>query len=392
MKFSVAVASTGAAATSVLGANDRPTYGLIGAGNRGRGVSQAFQKLGARCVGLCEVYEPNLEQARKQSPPDARAYVDHREMLAQPGLDFVLVATPDHHHCPNLLDALAAGKDVYLEKPLSMSLEESARMVAAVRQSQQIVQVGMQRRSMEFMWQARKLVDEGILGTISAVKPMWNWHFSKPIDHSPLEGKLDWERFHGAAPRRLPEPGRFRWWRGFWDYSGGNMTDQGTHLMDVVQWMTNSGPPRAAVCHGYIAKMNGAEVPDVFCAVFEYPGFMVTWTLNYATSYQNDWSIVFHGDRASMVMDRLGCRICQDPGLQSDPWNLRGDLPLIREIKDTGTGMEHQQNFLDCIRSRKQPNCTVETAAAAVAGPHLANVAYREQRRARLSDDAARPV
>jgi predicted dehydrogenase len=392
LKTSVAVASVTASANRVLGANERPAYGIIGTGSRARNLNKIFQGLGAQCVALCDVYEPFLELARQDSPRDAKAYVDYKDLLAQPGVDFVVIGTPDHQHCPNLLDSLAAGKDVYLEKPLSHSLEQSATMVEAVRRTKQIVQIGMQRRSMEFMLQAKRLVDDGMLGTISAVKPMWNWHFAAPLDNSPLPGKLDWERFQGPADKRPLEPMRFRWWRGFWAYSGGNMTDQGTHLMDVVQWMTGSGPPRAAVCHGYLAKMKGAEVPDVFCAVFEYPNFLATWTLNYATSYQNDWSIVFHGDQASMVMDRRGCRIYKDPGLQAEPWNLKTDLPLVRELPDTGTGMEHQQNFLDSIRARKEPNCTVEIAAAAVAGPHLANLALLQGRKVKLSADGARAM
>ena len=377
-------------AASARGANDRLAYGLIGAGNRGRWLNRAFQKLGARCVALCDVYEPNLELARKDSPPDVKTYVDYRELLAQPGIDFVVIATPDHHHCPNLLAALAAGKDVYLEKPLSVSLEESVRMVAAASQSRQIVQVGMQRRSMEFCIQVKRLVDEGILGKVSMAKALWNWHFAKPIDNSPLPGKLDWDRFLGSAPKRPLEPRRFRWWRGFWDYSGGNMTDQGTHLMDVIQWMTNSGPPRAAVCHGYLAKMIGAEVPDAFCAAFEYAHFMATWTLNYASSYENDWSIQIQGDQATLVLDRTGARIYKDPGVQDAPWNLTEPLPLIRRIEDRSSGLEHQQNFLECVRSRRQPNCTVEMAAAAVAGPHLANLALKLEKKVRLSADGAR--
>lgn len=377
---------------SVRGANDRPSYGLIGTGNRGRSLNRAFQKLGAQCVALCDPYEPHLELARKESPEGVKTYVDYQELLAQPGMDFVVIATPDHHHCPNLLAALAAGKDVYLEKPLSMSLEESAKMAAAVRKSRQIVQVGMQRRSMQFCIEVKKLVDEGVLGKVSMAKALWNWHFAKAIDNSPLPGKLDWERFLGPARKRPLEPRRFRWWRGFWDYSGGNMTDQGTHLMDVIQWMTNSGPPRAALCHGYIAKMIGAEVPDVFCAAFEYPDFMATWTLNYASSYENDWSIQIQGDQATLVLDRRGARIYKDPGLQSAPWNLTEPLEIIRRIEDRSTGLEHQQNFLEAIRTRQQPNCTVETAAEAVAGPHLANLALRREKKVRLSPDGSKAV
>jgi len=229
------------------GANDRPAYGLIGAGGRGRWLSQAFQKVGAECVALCDVYEPNIELALKESPAGTKTYVDSREMLQQPGIDFIVIGTPDHQHWPNLREALAAGKDVYLEKPLSHSLDQSEEMVRAVRRTKQIVQVGMQRRSMPFVRKAKSLVDEGTIGKVTMVKAMCNWHFAMPLDNSPLAGKLDWERFLGPARKRPLEPRRFRWWRAFWDYSGGNMTDQGTHLMDVVQWMTNSGPPRSAV-------------------------------------------------------------------------------------------------------------------------------------------------
>jgi predicted dehydrogenase len=375
-----------------FGANDRPAYGLIGTGNRGRSLNRAFQKLGAQCVALCDPYEPHLELARQESPAEVKTYLDYHDLLAQPGVDFVVIATPDHHHCPNLLAALAAGKDVYLEKPLSMSLEESARMAAAARRCKQIVQVGMQRRSMPFCIEVKRLVEQGVLGKVSMAKALWNWHFAKPLDNSPLPGKLDWERFLGPARKRPLEPRRFRWWRGFWDYSGGNMTDQGTHLMDVIQWMTNSGAPRAALCHGYIAKMLGAEAPDVFCAAFEYPDFMATWTLNYASSYENDWSIQIQGDQATLVLDRRGARLYKDPGLQQAPWNLTEPLELLRRIEDRSTGLEHQQNFLECIRSRQQPNCTVETAAAAVAGPHLANLAFRREKKMRLSADGAKAV
>ena len=358
------------------GANDRPAYGLIGAGGRGRWLSQTFQKLGAECVALCDVYEPNLELALKDSPQGTKTYIDYKEMLGQAGIDFVVIGTPDHQHWPNLRASLEAGKDVYLEKPLSHSLEQSAEMVRAVRRTKHIVQVGMQRRSMPFVRKAKSLVDEGAIGKVTMVKAMWNWHFALPLDNSPLPGKLDWRRFLGPAKKRPLEPRRFRWWRSFWDYSGGNMTDQGTHLMDVVQWLTNSGAPRSAVCQGYVIDAEGSEVPNVFSAVFEYPGFLATWTLNYRSSYQYDWSIHFQGEKAAMVLDRHGCRIYKDPGESPEPWSQRVEEELVLTEEDRDSAEVHQQNFLDCIHSRTEPNCTVEIAAAAVAGPHMANQAY----------------
>ena len=168
-------------------------------------------------------------------------------------------------------------------------------MIAAVRKSKQVVQIGMQRRSAESIMKAKKLVEDGVLGRITMVKPQWDWNIAKPLDNSPLEGELDWKRFLGTAKKRDLEPMRFRRWRYFWDYAGGNMTDQGTHLMDVVQWFTNTGMPESAIAQGYIAKTKGAEHADVFSAIFEYPNHIVNWTLDYANSFENGWSITFMG-------------------------------------------------------------------------------------------------
>ncbi len=363
---------------SAWGANDRVAYGLSGAGGRGRYLSQNFMKLGAECVAVAEVYEPYKNQALKDAP-NAKAYIDYHELMQQPGLDAVVIASPDHQHAPMLFAALEAKKDVYLEKPMSHSLEQSQAIIQGVRSSSQIVQVGMQRRSAPSVIKAKELLDTGILGKITMAKPMWNWNVSKPLDNSPLPGKLDWDRFLGPAKARDLEPMRFRSWRYFWDYSGGNMTDQGTHLMDVVQWFTNSGPVRSAVCYGQRAKNTGSEVPDVFSAVFEYDKLMATWTLNYCNSYDNDWSIQFQGDEGTMIIDNNGYRIWKEP-VPKNPEPVQAmAAPIPIE--------PHIQNFLDCIKSRKQPNATVEVGASAVSAPHLANLAFHQDRRVKMKPD-----
>lgn len=361
---------------SAFGANDRINYGVIATGGRGRSVSRVFQKLGAQCVALCDVYEPNVEAAKKDAP-DAKTYGDYRELLAkESGLDAVLIASPDHHHCPMLMAAIAAKKDVYAEKPLSKTLEESVKMIKAVRSSKQIVQIGMQRRSAPAIHKAKKLVEDGVLGRVTLVKAQWHWNISKPLNNSELPGPLNWQAFLGAAPKRALEPMRFRYWRYFHDYAGGNMTDQGTHLMDVVQWFMQSGPPKSAVAQGYVAKMEGAEHPDVFSAVFEYPNYMATWTLDYANAYQNGWSILFMGDKGTMILDDAGYKVF------AEPWK-RDSEPLYAEASPVP--MEtHVQNFFDSMKSREDPNCTVEIAANAVAGPHLANLAMMQGKKMRL--------
>jgi predicted dehydrogenase len=362
----------------VRGANDRLAYGQIGAGGRGRDLTATFKKLGAECVAVADVYEPNLQAALRASP-DAKGYVDYHDLLAQPGLDAVVIATPDHHHAPMLFAALEAKKDVYLEKPMSHSLEESRRIIEAVRSTKQIVQVGMQRRSAPAVIEAKRIFDSGMLGRITMAKPMWNWNVSKKLDNSPLPGKLDWKRFLGNAPERELEPMRFRSWRYFWDYSGGNMTDQGTHLMDVVQWFIGSGMARSAVCYGQLAKNEGSEVPDVFCAVFEYPNLMATWTLNYCNSYENDWSIQFQGDQGTMILNAAGYRIWKEPVPTNPAPVQQKAAPIPLEA--------HVQNFMDCVKSRQEPNAPVEVGASAVSAPHLANVAFHAARQARLSAD-----
>src|SRR4051812_17259159 len=206
-----------------FGANDRISYGVIATGGRGQYVASIFKKLGAECVALCDVYEPNLQRA-KSAFPDAKTFVDYNDLLAEK-MDAVLLAGPDHHHCPMLVAALAAGKDVYAEKPLSKTLEENVTMINAVKKSDRVVQIGMQRRSSEPILKAKKLIDNGILGQITLVKPQWHWNVAKPLDNSPLPGKIDWKRFLGTAQEREVVPMRYRYWRQFWDYAGGNMTD-----------------------------------------------------------------------------------------------------------------------------------------------------------------------
>jgi predicted dehydrogenase len=366
---------------SAWGANDRLAYGLIGSGGRGRYLQGNFQKLGAECVAIAEVYEPNLQNALKTTP-EAKPYLDYHDLLAQKGVDAVVIASPDHQHAPMLFAALDAKKDVYLEKPMSHSIEESQRMIQAVRKTDRIVQIGMQRRSAPAVIKAKEVFDSGILGKVTMAKPMWNWNVSRPLDNSPLPGKLDWNRFLGKAKQRDLEPMRFRSWRYFWDYSGGNMTDQGTHLMDVVQWFTGSGFARSAVSFGQLAKNTGSEVPDVFCAVYEYPTLMATWTLNYANSYNNDWSVMFQGDRGTMLLNTEGYKIW------AEPW-LKNPQP-VQEMAAPIPIEPHIQNFLDCVKSRKQPNAPVEVGASAVSAPHLANVAFHGNRRAYLSADGTK--
>jgi predicted dehydrogenase len=370
----------------VIGANDRIQLGIIGPGGRGRSLMGSFRKFADQCefIHVCDVYEPNINAALKLSRENAKSTMDYKELLASKDVVAIVNATPDHWHANVLLDAVAAGKDVYTEKPFSYSIEQGAKMVKGVRATKQIVQVGMQRRSSEAVRGAKKIVDDGVLGEIVMARAQWFWNRKPMPQKLQLAGKLDWERFQGPAKKRYPlDERRFFHWRNFSDYNGGHMTDQGTHLMDVIQWFCNDGkPPASAVCQGMITVHKGADVPDTFSAVYEYPTFLATWTLCYGNSYEDGWKIHIQGKKATMVIDDDGYRV------YAEPWN-RPNIPpaMLHEYKGGIPTDPHVKNFLDCVKSRQEPNAPVEVGHNAVSAPHLANIALRTQKRVTLSSD-----
>lgn len=370
----------------VLGANDRIQMGIIGSGGRGRSVMGSFNKFPEQVefIHVADVYEPNINAGLKLSRAGAKSTMDYRQLLDDKDVVAILNATPDHWHHNVLVDAVAAGKDAYTEKPFAYSIELGAKMVKAVRATKQIVQVGMQRRSSEAVRSAKKLVDDGVLGEVVMARAQWFWNRKPMPQKLELAGKLDWERFQGPAKKRYAlDERRFFHWRNFSDYNGGHLTDQGTHLMDVIQWFCNNGnPPNSAVCQGAIYVHKGADVPDTFCAVYEYPSFIATWTLCYGNSYEDAWKIHLQGKKATMVLDDDGYRV------YPEPWQ-RPNIPPqpIHEYKGGIPTEPHVKNFLDCVRSRQEPNAPVEVGHKAVTGPHLGNLALRAQKRIVLGPD-----
>ncbi len=369
-------------AKNVRGANDKIVMGIIGAGGRGRGVMSNLIQQGAEFNAVCEIYPPNLNEALKRLGGNTKTYQDYRDLLEQKDIDAVLIATPEHQHCVQLIHSVQAGKDAYCEKPMSNSIEEGFRTVNDVRKTKQIVQIGMQRRSSDAVMKARNVVREGKIGTVYMVKAWWNWTASRRLNNSPLEAELDWETFCFPKTGVAYEPMKYRYWRYFWPFSGGNCTDQGTHLMDVIQWFMESGPPKSADCHGSVFEMHGAETPDVFASTYDYGSFHASWALNYTNKYQNGWSIQFQGTDGTLMIDGHGARVYGNdwsPGVKPE-MNFAGGIPTS----------PHTQNFLDCVQSRQEPNAPVEVGHHAVCGPHLANVAWHHQSRAYLNQETSR--
>jgi predicted dehydrogenase len=383
----IALSATAKSVRGAVGANEKVATGIIGTGGMGRHHINSFKaQPDVKFLALCDIYEGNVAEGLKAMGEEVKVHHDYHELLDRKDIDAVIIASPEHWHHDMLIDALDRNKDVYCEKPMSWSIEQGANMVKAVRKTDRIVQIGMQRRSSPLVWQAKEIIDSGQLGQVHLVRAEWYWKMgSIQNNNRPLTSKMDWERFCGPAGKQEFEPVKVRNWRYFWPFSGGNVTDQGTHLIDVVQWFMNADQPLSAIQFGEVYHLQPAETPDTFCATLEYPNFMATWTLGYTTNtWRDGWSIVFQGMNRSLELSEAGYRVFDE---KSD-WSRGLPMPVKADLPGGVTRTEpHTRNFLDCIKSRNQPNATVEVGHRAVRSLHLANQAFHKNARVKLGAD-----
>ncbi len=364
---------------------DEVRLGVIGAGSRGTFVMTVFQKDPALRVGaVCDVYEPNLERAVstvKKAGAAPKIYRNYRELLADKEIQAVLIATPEHWHARMVLDALAAGKDVYVEKPLCHTPEEGVALVEAEKRTKQIVQVGMQRRSYDLYLEGRELVASGKLGAVRMVRSWWlnNYLGGKPA--TKLEGALDWEQWQGPIPHRPLDPDIFRNWRNYADYAGGIVADQGAHVFDGIHLLMNAGYPLAVTAAAGKPHRTGFDTPESVVATAEYPDdFIAVFTINYAAMrYPSRFDQMNHldGDQARMDIGREDCRIYPQGG---------DEKPSVdrRSAKGFGWATDlHVQNFLDCVRTRRTPAAPVSKGFQATLVPQMANLSLKSGRRVR---------
>ena len=396
MAKAAASAGAGIAGAASLGgprkavaANDKILMGVIGTGGRGRHLMNYCRKLdpAVEFVAVCDAYEPRQKAGLEAAGGKAKLFDDHRRLLEMKEINAVIIATPEHLHTPQLIDAVQAGKDVYVEKPMTYSVEEGVRAIKVVRASDRIVQAGMQRRSAPMCLEAKQLVDQGVLGDVSLVRAQWFWHVGVLPQEVKFEGAFNWEQFLGPAPKRPVDARRGILWNWYWDYSGGMITGQGVHLLDLIQWYMGKGTPRSAVMVGGDYRL-GSECPDVFSASYEYDGFTVSWILSYNNSFDNGWKITFHGTKGTLVIGEpifaegeTGYRIYREP------WSEVPNRTPIHKSEEGLPTEPHVANWLDCMRTRKEPNAPVEVGHTAAAACHVAIAAFRNQKVARLDKD-----
>jgi predicted dehydrogenase len=384
-------AATAAAAQSSVSAADTISLGVIGSGSRGTFVTGVFQKDPAvRVAAICDVYEPNLEKALAAASQSGvfkpRPYRNYRQLLDDREIQAVLIATPEHWHCRMVLDALAAGKDIYVEKPLCHTPEEGVQLVAAERGARNVIQVGMQRRSYDLYQQGREIVAAGQLGTVRMVRSWWLNNYLGARPATKLDGALDWDQWQGPAPHRPFDANRFRQWRFYSDYAGGILADQGAHVFDGIHMLMGAGFPLAVTAAAGKPHKAGVDQPESVVATAEYPeDFIGVFSVNYAAMQyksRNDQSNQLDGDRARMDIGREELKVFP-----------KGDEEhaSIQKTSPKGFGWAtdlHVQNFLECVRARKATTAPMSLAFQAALVVQLANLSLKQGRRMRW--DAAR--
>jgi predicted dehydrogenase len=372
--FIIASGLTALASTRGFGANDTLRVGVIGAGHRMRGLLDAADKAGPyQIVAVSDVYGPNREAIVQRSKGLATAHLDYREVLDKAkDIDAVIIASPDHWHVKMAVDALAAGKDVYLEKPVTHTIEEGATLTRAVRSSKQILQCGMQQRSWTHFRDAVDMIQAGSLGRVVQVRTYWwqnyhrNWS-AKPIDQQ----ELDWKMWLGAAPDQPFTDEKFNHWRWFWNFGGGAMTDLFTHWIDVVHWAMKADQPRQAnmLADKYIFEQ--WECPDTIQAAFRYPGFDVVYE-GMMNSSIDDGGLEFRGTEATLKINRSGFSVYREHIDEGE-----GQNPVLTSHSYRDGTISHMENFFECIKTRKEPNAPVETGVAAARAGQIGNLAYQ---------------
>ena len=403
----------------VLGANDRIRVGLIGCGSRGNQVARDWMKhQDSVFVAACDVYKERLDETVSRvagvqgSSPDA--YEDYRKILDRSDVDAVFLATPDHWHSQMTIDACAAGKDVYVEKPVSNGIEPALRMIDAARRHNRIVQVGLQQRSWHHFQEAQRLFLDGYVGapvTHCTMVPPGGWFPRRSAvpaaPQTPPPG-LNWELFQGPAARKPFVPARLNW-RSWYDYGGGNLSDWGVHLTDVMNWFMRAdatAPLLTSASAQYVRLPRDPElVPDSYAVTWQYKDFvaslsntMIPETGDARQLYGNH----FYGEKGVMIVNRLGYEVrpYPPPGRPDDPSRPSPigerrfkDPNGMSEVADSKYGSathRHVRNFLDSVKSRQQPVCPIEIGFYSTLPTLLAIVSVKEGRTVRWDGKSAK--
>lgn len=403
----------------ILGANDRVNLGFIGVGNRGDQVLDAFlAQKDMQVLAVCDLNQAYMDFAARKaaaaSGSEARPKMikDYRRLLEMKELDAIVISTPDHWHALQCIEACLAGKDVYVEKPLSLRVEEGRRMAEVAKRTQRVVQVGIHRRSSPFCAEAAEFIRNGGIGRITVVRAFhvqneWPHGIGNAPDEEP-PADFDWEGWLGPAPKVKYNKNRtyyrFRW---FYDYSGGQVTNFGVHYIDMIHWALGQDAPKSVTALGgkFVVEDN-REIPDTLEVIWEYPGpTLVTFSQFNATGAP--WGmpnslIEFRGTKGTLFLqensyevrpdmitpNEFPARTPVDRAYERGYWKGAKTMIEPRTVKGSSNTSFHARNFLDAVKSRQACSCDIETGHRSTSATLLANIALK--RRKVLDWDARR--
>jgi predicted dehydrogenase len=388
-----AITSTKASARTI-GANDRIGFGQIGCGGEGNALMNLVHNLKAsanvQITAVCDVYRPRLEKAATKHK--AKPYTDYRELLADPNVDVVGIATPDHIHGRQAIDAITAGKDVYCEKPVThwRQFELTKQLYYVVKKSDRILQLGTQYMSESGWHQARKLVQDGAIGQpIHAECGLFrvgDWgERGMPIDDPNAKSgpDLNWEAFLGDAPKRPFDVSRFFRWRMYWDYAGGPATDLYPHCLTQVLYVLGVKLPATVVATGGKFRYEEREVPDTFNMLIDYPEKITVATLGTQGNGHPGIGGPAPG-RAPVIRGWDGTITFEGGEVVVTPGEGSQKKPARARIERPYSHTEHMANFLACCRSRQQPYSPMDLAYYTQTTLQMAILSLREGKVARF--------
>jgi predicted dehydrogenase len=349
---------------------------------------------GVRVTAVCDVYDDHRERARGLVAGHASsggrapaAFTRHEDLLAQKDVDAVLIGTPDHWHVPCTVAACEAGKDVYVEKPLTHTLEEGAAVIEAQNRHRRVVQVGTQQRSMPHFQRAKELIARGALGPVRKIHMTWNRNAVPIRRHAPdvKEGAVDWKRFLGSAKPQPFDPYRLLGnWRWFWDFGAGILGDLMVHWQDSINYLLDLPMPASAVAVGDSYEARDVwETPDTIQTLLNYPDRRLQ--VHFEGTFVNQHTrahLVLMGAAATMILDRGRCVVTPEPRSATKEETFGGGVELPGSDFDRGVDGDalHLSDWLAAVRERRKPVCPAEAGVLAAAAAHLGNLAFRENR------------
>jgi len=377
----------------VLGANDRVRIGMIGVGGRGQELlRQVLEIQDAELVAIADVYTRRRDEA-KHVAPGIQILDDHRRLLDLKEIDGVIVASPLHIHARHFLDTLAAGKDLYAEKTMTWSIPEAERCFEAARKSDRVVQIGLQHESSGALADARGWIKQGFVGKVTQVEswmgrntPHGQGQWVRPVPSDCTAQNVNWQAFLNGRPAQTFDAYKFMNWRLFWEFSGGNITENMVHQIAWIMSALDLPLPSAAnMSGGIFSEKDGREVPDTIAVTLDFPNdTVVTWQSTFSNSCFGLGERLLGSDGTVEHLwgttDMVTGKSAEGTRYYAEKVNRPNGAALI----GLTANQNHMANWIDCIRSRKAPNAPVEIGYRSAVAAHMANLSYRQRQRITL--------